>query len=172
MTIVSDMILGVRQKALKRAYEKGYRVVDGEPVGPNGNVLSTCVSSWGYHKFSVRDEDRSRVNVPVHRLVAYDKYGDSIFEKGIHVRHLDGNKTNNHPDNIAIGTASQNQMDKPQAQRLGVAKIAASYRRKLTDEQAKQLRKDREEGATYPQLMSKYGIAKSTVSYIVNKKTY
>lgn len=166
------MILGVRQRALKRAYEKGYRIVDGEPVSPTGNVLSTCTNSWGYRKFSVRDEDRNRINVMVHRMVAYEKYGDALFEKGIHTRHLDGNKLNNHPDNIAIGTAFDNSQDKPPELRRRVAKIAASYQRKLTEEQVEQLRQDRQQGATYSQLMKTYGIAKSTVSYIVNNKTY
>lgn len=43
-----------------------------------------------------------------HRVVAYRKFGEIVFEKGMCVRHLDGNKSNNHPDNLAIGTNQDN----------------------------------------------------------------
>lgn len=63
-------------------------------------------------------------------------------------------------------------MDKSPEVRQRVAEYAASFQRSLTEERVAQLREDRENGDTYAQLMKKYGLAKSTVSYIINRKTY
>lgn len=46
-----------------------------------------------------------------HRVVAFRKYGEIVFEKGIMVRHLDGNKLNNTPNNLAIGYNQDNVND-------------------------------------------------------------
>jgi len=159
------------QTALVEAFEKGYRVVDGSVISPKGRTISLVTDTNGYRKFSVKVAGE-RQHVPVHRLVGYEKYGKSLFEDDTCVRHLDGDCTNNKADNIRIGSYADNMQDIPAKIRVQKARKAAASKRKLTEQQVAQLRKDREEGATYPQLMSKYGIAKSTVSYIVNKKTY
>ena len=112
------------------------------------------------------------VNVPVHRLQAYQRFGEAIFEDGVEVRHLNGDALDNSLVNIAIGTASENQMDKPEHVRKRVAAQGAKARRSLSDEQVERLRRRRSEGAKYSELMEEFGIAKGTVSLIVNRKTY
>ena len=112
-----------------------------------------------------------RANIRVNRLQAYQKFGDALFSCD-EVRHLDGNHKNNSWDNIAIGSKSDNELDKPKAVRVRSAKTAARTQRSLSDSEVRQLRRDRVNGKTYAQLMVKYGIAKSTVSYVVNRKTY
>lgn len=52
-----------------------------------------------------------------HRVIAFRKYGSIVFEKGILVRHLDGNKINNSPDNLVIGTNQDNVNDHVTARR-------------------------------------------------------
>ena len=42
----------------------------------------------------------------MHRVVAEEKYGRKI-RRGEHVHHIDGNKHNNHPDNLEILTAEE-----------------------------------------------------------------
>ncbi len=96
-----------------------------------------------------------------------------IFKKGIQVRHFNGNELDNSHDNILIGTASMNSMDRPEEKRISMA-INASYKNRiLTDEQVKELIKDRSEGMSYGKLMTKYNISsKGTISYMIQKSSY
>jgi hypothetical protein len=110
--------------------------------------------------------------VYVHRLQAYQSFGNKIFDVNITVRHLDGDSLNNSEDNIAIGSQSDNMMDILPSNRIKHALKAAKIQRKLLEEEVKQLRLDRAGGMKYDELIEKYGISKSTVSYIINNKTY
>ena len=94
----------------KHAYNKGYRAFDdGSIIGKNGNKLNLWMRSMYLH-FSVK-KDNKVLKIPVHRFIAYIKYGDKLFEKGIVARHLDGNHLNNNFNNIEIGTQSDNKKD-------------------------------------------------------------
>lgn len=111
----------------------------------------------------------------VHRLVVFEKFGEDMYAPGLEVRHKDNNFENNSWGNLLLGNKSQNMMDKPPEERkriARIARIAALAQRKLSEGEAQQLRNDHVAGLSYRQLMKKYGIAKSTVSYIVNKRTY
>lgn len=109
------------------------------------------------------------MKVKVHRLQAFQKYGLSVFRRGIQVRHLNGNSLDNSISNIAIGTCRQNAMDKEQSTRVAVAIKASSKNRKLSDKVIKEIRSDRLNGDTYKELMVKYGItSKGTMSHIIN----
>jgi hypothetical protein len=46
-----------------------------------------------------------------HRVVALHKYGPAAVVPGIVVRHIDGDKTNNSPDNLVLGTKKDNVQD-------------------------------------------------------------
>ena len=65
---------------------------------------------------------------------------------------------NNSFDNIAIGIASENMMDRPKEERVNHAIRAASHLRKFTDKEIADMRIDRANGATYKDIMEKYGI--------------
>ena len=110
-------------------------------------------------------------NVEVHRIAAYQLYGEKIFQDGIEVRHLDGNHGNNVPDNLALGTPSQNSMDRRPEVRLSMAAHAASKRRRLTDDEERALREDRGTGMEFRDLAKKYGVSVGAAHYIVHKKT-
>lgn len=165
--------MNVHQRCIKYAFDRGYRVQgDGSVLSPKGKRLSLHPNNrGGYLRFGVNCGD-IRGKVYVHRLAAYQNFGEQSFRDGVQCRHVDGNGTNNSPSNIALGTVRQNAMDKPKSTRLRTAKKAAKARRKLTDEQLAEFRRDRAAGMKYKQLMAKYGISKATVSYIVNGKTY
>ena len=152
--------------SVKFAYEKGYRVAkDGTVLGLRGDPIHPHIRD-GYRRISVRVSDSKSYNAPVHRLVAYQKYGDSTFQEGIEVRHLDGNSLNNAWDNIALGTHSENMMDQPASQRLRKSLVATALVRKFDH---KEIMSDRESGMSYKQIMQKHGIkSKGTISFIVN----
>lgn len=121
--------------------------------------------------FSLRVEG-SPTSVAVHRLQAYQKYGEILFEPRVVVRHLNGDPLDNSYDNIAIGTQRQNLLDRDPEERLTHSRKAARVLRKLSEEDRDALLSDRAAGMTYSQLVDKYHIAKSTVSYIVRGLTY
>jgi hypothetical protein len=124
-----------------------------------------------YYVFGIR-YNKKVFKIDVHRLQAYQLYGDRIFEKGIQVRHLDGNSLNNNINNIAIGTQSDNRMDIPAGKRMQISKNASQYVKRFTNEIVLSMRKDRKNGMKYEDLILKYNVKKSTLSYIINKKTY
>lgn len=165
-----------RVEAVKWAKNKGYRVEpDGCVIGLRGYKLKTFIYHVGnadYRFFSISGTKDRVSTVRVAHLQAYQKYGETALGEKVVVRHLDGDSLNDAWDNIAIGSHSDNMMDIPERARRRKAKWAASFVRKLTAGQVRELRAFREKGATLVELAEKYGLAKSTVSYIVNRKTY
>lgn len=159
------------------AFKRGYRISNsGEILNPKGTVLKGSFTGGGYRYFSIRKVgkkiERGFLRVSVHRLLAFQKFENKLFEPNIVVRHLNSNKLDNSFDNIEIGSVSDNMLDQPKEVRIKRAKVAAATLKSLTDVQVLALREDRKNGAKYSELMQKYSISKSTVSYIVNKKTY
>lgn len=91
----------------------------------------------------------------VHQAIAHSFIGSQ--EKGIEVRHLDGNKLNNTLENITYGTKSDNMRD---AVRHGTLVFSRS---KLTREDVINIGKDPRTHAT---IAKDYGICETTVSNI------
>ena len=92
-------------KVVVYAFEKGYRVrKDGVAVNPKGGVIKGNIDSRGYKKFNIRLNGKETIPVYIHKLCAYQKYGDIVFQTDC-VRHIDGNPLNTCPDNIEIGTS-------------------------------------------------------------------
>lgn len=77
-----DLYLIMRNEEL--AFNKGYRIDDnGDVHGLSGQKLKPWVDSWGYKNFKVG----KYINLSVHRLMAYQLFGDKLFEKDKEVRH-------------------------------------------------------------------------------------
>jgi hypothetical protein len=158
--------------AVVEAKIKGMRVdPNGDAIGIRGNILSKRTGSSGYYMFSVV-KDKVRLSAEVHKLQAYQKFGDLIFGHGIHIRHLDGNKLNNSWHNIEIGTQSDNMMDKPKKTRLESARKAASARKRYTDQQVRDMRRKKKEGHSLNKLAEEYNTTKGHMSYIINRRVY
>jgi hypothetical protein len=169
------------QVAVKYAYEKGYRITpDGEFLNPKGNPLLIKVRS--NHKYPQTQiwVNGKRVNYHLHRLAAYCKYGDVIFTKGQCVRHLDDNPLNLKEENIALGTYSENERDKPKTLRTKNATIANSKRkdvrrlsmRKLTDDDVRDIRVKLSDGVLGVDLAKIYGVSKDTIYEIKRGNRY
>ncbi len=113
------------------ATRKGY-IVDGiGNVWYRGRIVNGYVDNKGYRRIKIRDEGNRSIDVLVHRLHAYQKYGDEIFREGIQIRHLNGVKSDNSWINIGIGTQSENMMDRPEDKRREIAMLASSYISKI-----------------------------------------
>jgi len=154
------------------AFRKGYRVSEaGEVTAASGKKRSLYDDRKGYLSFKIKDKG-VEYNVAVHLLAAYQWFGEDAFAEGVEARHLDGNPLNNSKGNIAIGTHSQNTLDKDKRKRTLDARKAGRVRSKVSEDEVRNLRKDRDRGMSYKELMEKYGVPKTTVSYIVNRRTY
>lgn len=164
------MEISKTSQVLIAANVKGYFVNEKGDVYFNGRKRSLNLDKRGYLSFTVRvkiNEESIRTRVMVHRLVAYQKYGDKIFEIGIQVRHLDGNSKNNLSENILIGTAVENCSDKIPSVRLRAAVIATSFVKKHDHEKIIDLHK---KGYSYDKIMKELGIkSKGTISFIIRQ---
>lgn len=163
---------------IRCAFDKGYYVTEeGEVIGVRGYVLRTRLDTSGYPTVSVgmhgyKGRERYVCRFRVSRLVAFQKFSARALDEGVHTRHLNGDKLDSRPTNIAIGTASDNAMDRSPEVRSRAAQHASSVTRRFTDSQVQSIRHDRDEGMTYAQLKQKYGASKSTLSYLFNKAHY
>jgi hypothetical protein len=155
----------------KLAYELGYRVVDGVPYSYTGRQLKINSSS-GYEVFDITvgkrsTGDRHNVKIFIHRMVAYQKYGDELYEHEV-VRHLDDNGLNNSGDNLALGSHENNRYDMPPNKRLKFAVNASQNNRKFSDNDMDEIR--RFHNGSYKETMEQFDISsKGTLWYILNK---
>ena len=148
------------EEAVKTASIKGYIVTEvGTVIGKNKKELS-LYNYKNYFFFSIKLFNSKTKLVGVHRLQAFQKYGEKIFEKGVQVRHLNGISSDNSFNNIAIGNNSENQLDIPKEDRI----LRASNPKYNHED----ILMDRNLGLTYRELMIKYNISsKGTMSFII-----
>ena len=148
------------------AFNKGYRVtIDGECISPLGRILKLTYSK-PYYRFCVK-YDTKTMNIKVHRMQAYQKFGDKIYNENLVVRHVNGNYLDNSLDNIELGTDSENMMDVPEEIRIKKASNAAKI---YSDELVTTIKRFKETH-TYNETMQEYNISsKGTLYYIINKR--
>jgi len=78
-------------QVLKLAYQSGYRIIKGRIISPKGKELKGRITKKGYGEFSYRlpvsfkPGIRLTKPVKIHKLVAFQKYGD-INNLAAHVR--------------------------------------------------------------------------------------
>lgn len=162
------------RKCLLHAYEKGYRCTpEGNIISPSGLSLKLYKNQDGYSMFSINiaelhHKPMSRA-IPVHRLQAYQKFGDACFEKGVHIRHLNSICDDNRIENIGIGSASDNMMDKLPEDRMKFSIQASSKIRKFSDSEMDAIRAFYAESKSYKNTMAMFNItSKGTLHRIIN----
>lgn len=150
------------------AVKRGYRVSeDGTFYSSKGNVIK-YICRDGYVRTSLKVGGRNKM-LFAHRVQAFQKYGDKIYTKGLLVRHLDGNKSNNHVDNIVLGTNRDNSMDRSKEERLASALNATKHTIKYNKEDVIEYYLNN--GKSYKKTKEKFGISSSgTLYYILNKR--
>lgn len=157
--------------AIIEAFRKGYRVENSEIFNHLHKKINFRLDDDGYAVIKIFNYP-----IKVHRLVAYQKFGNVIFEKGIQVRHLNGDKLDFSFQNIEIGTSQQNQLDKPIEKRKHAGYLSALRKRKLSIEQATEIRKEylllTKKRGFINMTARKYNVHKTLIHNIVHFKSY
>lgn len=151
----------------KLAANLGYIVSeDGSVItGPSGKIYAQTPSSSGHLVFSFGPK-KDRKKCQVHRFVAWFKFGEDIYEPNIVCRHLDGDPANNHPDNLALGSQSDNMMDRPVKERHAHAWNTSRHAMKHNHVAIIKFYKIN----GFKKTMTEFGISsKGTLSFIINK---
>ena len=150
----------------KIAKNRGYCVTeDGLFLNPKGDAIGTTNHN-NYLATNIR-VNKKITKLMSHRLQAFQKYGNNMYEKGIVVRHLNGNSLDNSWTNIAIGTQKQNMLDIPEQVRIKKARHATSFVRKHNK---KEIKEYYNKVKSYNKTMAKFNISsKGTLHYVLNK---
>lgn len=115
----------------------------------------------GYRSCSYKEKD-----VLAHRLV-YAKFKGDVLQH-LTINHIDGNPSNNHPNNLELVTIAENLLHSYKH----LNKKPVRGFKKINFATAKMIRSQRRLGATYAELMEMFGLCKSTISYVVNNRTW
>jgi hypothetical protein len=139
-------------------------------VSLQGKITTTWrqagqVCKQGYRRLSYGPR-HDRKHLRVSRIM-YRKFIGPLFSDLV-INHKDGNRSNNYPSNLELVTQSKNNEHRFQV----LNRPAVKGQRKVTDEQVLEIRKLKSQGWSLSKLARQFKIAKSTVSYIVNYKTF
>jgi HNH endonuclease len=133
-----------------------------------GKRKATCKGNKGYNHISLVKDGRQH-GTTIHRLVLLHFKPNPL---GLpQTRHLDGDKDNNHIDNLEWGSQSDNEIDKRQhgTSQEGAGNGGA----KLTESQVLEIRSAWAAGGAYQRVIGlRYGISQTTVWSIVRRHTW
>lgn len=119
----------------------------------------------GYARISLSMRDGTKKKKLISRLV-YEIYGSKEIGDLV-VRHMDGNKDNNHISNLEVGTVLDNNRDK---QRHGTQCRGSSHgTSKLKEDEIPEIR---DRSNNIKSLMAKYNISKALVDKIRAKEIW
>ncbi|WP_404354604.1 HNH endonuclease signature motif containing protein [Exiguobacterium aurantiacum] len=162
------------------AFDVAYQVYfyeDGgfDIVSLNGSkALAEKKQSIGYRGFNLRHDDYEpgiAKTLSSHRIVA--TYYHPNPENKPQVNHIDGNKANNHPDNLEWVTAKENRRHAFDTGLQKPVRGMDNVNAKVTLEQAAAIRIRRNhKKETLSSIAARYGIRYQTVWSIANKKTW
>lgn len=121
----------------------------------------------GYWMVTLRDQGRYRLEL-VHRLVMLSFVGPS--PDGLIVRHINGNPRDNHLQNLAYGTYTENAIDKTHhgTQTKGENHPVA----KLTEQEVMDIRQLKSQGFSCAKLAKTYHVTRSMISNIITGKSW
>lgn len=120
----------------------------------------------GYRSVCLRKDTGMAKNCTVHRLVAL-----AFLPPGEgQIRHLDGNKLNNHATNLAWGTAKENASDRDSH---GTTQRGTKHYKALrTEAEVRAMRALAAMGLGSTEIGLRFGISKSRVHEIVSRRTW
>ena len=163
---------------IELAYSRGYRMdeLTGEIISSNGN--RRAIKLYGkqrYPSFTITlmvEGVKKSVSFALHKFAAYCYYGSAALHSV--VRHLDANTLNLTRANIALGTNSDNELDKPKTVRVASAKKArasqtVSPARKLSEADVAWIKS---RPASYRKMAVTLGVSKGTILNVLSGKYY
>lgn len=158
------------------AKSMGYYVdKSGQAYSPRGNKVGTRGKS-NYLYFGIRINKSKVIKVYIHRLQAFQKFGEKIYERGLEIRHLNNNCRDNSLHNIGIGTRIENLYDFSEKERYIRAKKASDAvkkQKRIADDVALEIISKYLNGVSYKALIKEYNISsKGTLSFIINKRKF
>ena len=119
--------------------------------------------------------------IHIHCLIAYKKFGRKAFKRGLEIRHLNNDASNNRGMNISFGTRRQNMLDVPVKKRklLAIKRTRhlvgkVNCNRSLTDDQVRYIRRrfKNKRRAAIRELAHELSIDYSKILLIVNGDAY
>lgn len=138
------------------------RVWTRQRQGSPGGELKAQIRPDGYEMVLLRSPGQKKVGRTVHRMVAEAFIGPC--PEGQEVRHLDGSRSNNHVENLAYGTRSDNMQDAHGHGTLSRGETHPSA--KLTESDVRQIRARRSAGERLASIASDFDVNPSHASAI------
>lgn len=136
-----------------------------------GKILKPIITKSGYVNVCLTTgNDESKITKRVHRLVA-DAFIENPDDKD-EINHKDGNKENNRAENLEWVTRSENEQHAYDNNLVKVLKGSEKPLSKLNEEDVRNIRKEYEDGCLQIELAERYGVARQTISSIVNRKAW
>lgn len=136
-----------------------------------GRILKPFTNSR-YYCVDLTRGNEGKQRHPVHRLVMFAFVGERPTPD-THINHIDGDKLNNHIENLEYTTAKENIQH---ALKMGLRHAPAGeshYSTRLTQEQVIQIRVTYAAGGiTYDRLGERFGLTRSAIYAIVKGRTW
>jgi hypothetical protein len=146
---------------------------DGRPL-KSPYIPKVCKS--GYPVISFRRRKLGiTMKILVHQIVAYQKYGEKMFQEELLCRHKNNDKTDFRSENIILGTSLDNHNDNPiemKRELIRNGKKSARSLRTFTDQQVREIRSLYQNGHSVRSLSGKYNVAFNTIRYMVKRLLY
>ena len=131
--------------------------------------MNLFTSAKGYKLARLYDGNGKRRSCDLHRLVLLTFCGPPPDSTHV-ARHLNGNSLDNRIENLCWGSVQDNSNDMVAHGRS--TKGEKHPNSKLTEELVLKIRKELEEGSSGVFLSKKYGVVKSVISMIKNRKIW
>ena len=143
---------------------------EGRVYSKGGEEKAQFVDDCGYKRVALWKNNKYKFHL-VHRLVAKALIPNP--ENKPCVNHKDGNKQNNHVDNLEWITRSDNIKHSYIHRDPKTYKGSGNKNAKLTEEQVKNIRKEyKNNKITYKELAYKNNVGVTLIGYIVNNKVW
>lgn len=171
----------MEKEVWKPLYYKDCDLSDKYLVSNNGKIYSkksnkimkqTLNKGTGYFGFCINIGNRkNKKYIKTHIAVAFN-FVDG-YREGLVVNHKDGNKQNNNSENLEWITNAENIQHAAKNGLLKPSNCENHYHSKFSNEKVNEIRKIYKSGTVMiKELAEKYGVAQSTMSDLVNGKTY
>lgn len=144
-------------------YEGCYQVSNlGNVKRVNGKILKPqSHTKFGHLRVGLWKDGKCKYK-GVHNLVLLSFIGEC--PKGMEIRHLNSNPSDNKLSNLKYGTRSENMID--------AAKLSRCGSQKLTINNVHQIRRLHNEGLSNREIAERFKVDRCTVRDIITKKTY